>query len=201
MGAAVGVARRAPTRSRRAPWCRCWTGRRPRRTPPCVTPTLSLAEAVTFTVPLTVAPLGGAVIDVVGGVVSGAPAPDREDEVVAVVVGARAARGRAARCSGRPLAPPGWRRRWAGCSWRRASGAGRGRSHGADERPGRARGVGRVVEVEVVRRERRCRPRPWRDRHRLARREVAAVGGRRPSAGRSTRRSGTCPTCRRRTSC
>src|SRR5439155_5160668 len=37
------------------------------------TPTLSEASAVTFVVPETVAPLGGAVIDTVGGVVSGAP--------------------------------------------------------------------------------------------------------------------------------
>ena len=36
-----------------------------------VTPTLSLAEAVTVTVPDTVAPLAGAVMPTAGGVVSG----------------------------------------------------------------------------------------------------------------------------------
>jgi hypothetical protein len=40
-----------------------------------LTPTLSLALAETVTVPLTVAPLAGDVIDVVGGVVSPPPPP------------------------------------------------------------------------------------------------------------------------------
>src|SRR5687768_17500830 len=45
-----------------------------RRNSTFVTPTLSLAFAVTFVVPLTVAPFAGAVIDAVGAVVSPAAA-------------------------------------------------------------------------------------------------------------------------------
>ena len=44
-----------------------------------VTPTLSLAFAATVTVPLTVAPLAGEVIDVVGGVVSPGGAPPKSE--------------------------------------------------------------------------------------------------------------------------
>src|SRR2546430_5083867 len=45
-----------------------------------VTPTSSEADAVTLVVPLTVAPAAGAVIDVVGGVVSGGPPPESRSE-------------------------------------------------------------------------------------------------------------------------
>ncbi len=106
----------------------------------------------------------------VGRVVGG------EDQVVVVVVGARAARGggaQVAEAGADGLEGP----RGQGVGGGEGLGSRRGRGEGREERPGRTVRVGRVVEVEVVGRGRCPGPHGGGDPHRLTRGEGGAVRG------------------------